>query len=152
MVLAINWCKHLDHAGVHSAERCNVKLLIATIPSQFKVASASVTQPFLSWQAHGLLWCQWLQTKLKASFEMCPYLYEWYSYLKVDKEYIWSGVVCVPLIPALRQREVDLCEFKPSLLYRENSRSARRLSGKKKAKQRDPFLLISIHQTLIMKI
>jgi hypothetical protein len=29
------------------------------------------------------------------------------------------------LIPALkRQREVDLCEFKTSLVYRENSRTA----------------------------
>lgn len=44
MVLAINWCRHLDHAGVRSAERCNVKLLVTIIPSQFKVASAPVTQ------------------------------------------------------------------------------------------------------------
>ena len=32
----------------------------------------------------------------------------------------------VPLIPALgRQRQVDLCEFKASLVYRESSRTAR---------------------------
>ena len=38
----------------------------------------------------------------------------------------------IPLIPALgRQRQVDLCEFKASLVYRVVSRTAR-------AKQRNP--------------
>ena len=30
-----------------------------------------------------------------------------------------------PLIPALRQRQVELCEFKASLVYRVSSRAAR---------------------------
>ena len=40
---------------------------------------------------------------------------------KVDPG-LWGHML---LIPALkRQREVDLCEFKTSLVYRENSRTA----------------------------
>jgi hypothetical protein len=41
---------------------------------------------------------------------------------------------CMPLMPTLgRQRQVELCEFKASLVYRVSSRTA-------KATQRNPFL------------
>ena len=39
----------------------------------------------------------------------------------------------MPLIPALRQRQVDLCEFEASLVYRVSSRTT-------KAIQRNPVL------------
>ena len=50
-----------------------------------------------------------------------------------DKCYFLAGGWCTPLIPALRsQRQVDLSEFKASLVYRVNSRTA-------KATQRNPI-------------
>jgi hypothetical protein len=42
------------------------------------------------------------------------------------------GVVCTPLIPALkRQKQADLWEFKVSLIYTASSKTTRALWGKK---------------------
>ena len=47
---------------------------------------------------------------------------------------------CTPLILALRQRQVDFCEFKTSLVYKASSRTARAVTqrnpvSKKKKKE-----------------
>jgi hypothetical protein len=53
-----------------------------------------------------------------------------------------SVVVHTPLIEALgRQKQVDLCEFEVSLVYRVNSRTSRvvrqRVPGSKRKKERE---------------
>ena len=69
----------------------------------------------------------------------------------------------MPLIPALgRQRQVDLCEFKASLVYRASSRTARAVTQrnpvsknkrkKKKRKEKYSIFLIQKGKTLVMAI
>ena len=45
---------------------------------------------------------------------------------KLNKDLTKLGKVVAPLIPTLRrQQQIDLCEFKDSLVYRVSSRTAR---------------------------
>jgi hypothetical protein len=51
----------------------------------------------------------------------------------------------LPIIPALkRQRQVDLCEFKTSLVYRASSRTARVTQRNPVSKNKNPNLKLQL--------
>jgi hypothetical protein len=52
------------------------------------------------------------------------------------------GSACMPLIPALRkQRQVDLCEFKTSLVHKASSKTQRNPVSKNKQQQQKMYKL-----------